>query len=50
MKTDEELKKIAVDIVEGKIFSDRHLRSSNDIKSVFMVLHLMDKDTREQFI
>lgn len=50
MKTDEELRKIAMDIGEGRIFSDRHLRSSNDIKSVFMVLNLMDKDTLEKFL
>jgi hypothetical protein len=34
-KTDEELKQIAVDLYDGKIFSDHHFRSDVDAQSMF---------------
>jgi hypothetical protein len=43
-KTDEELKRIAIDLYDGKIFSDRHFRSPEEAQSffglVFMVFSL----------
>lgn len=51
MKTDEELRQIAVDMYDGKIFSDRHLRNIDDIHIVFMpitlgALHNMPEEER----
>lgn len=34
--TDEDLKKIAIDMYEGRIFCDRHVQHSEDLKMVFM--------------
>lgn len=39
--TDEELKKIAKDILDEKIFTDRHIRDKNLISSIFMVVHFL---------
>jgi hypothetical protein len=36
-RTEEELKKIAKDIVSGHIFTDRHLKDKNDFTHVFMI-------------
>ena len=36
--TDKELKTIAVDLAEGKIFCDRQINNSNMVGSVFPVL------------
>jgi hypothetical protein len=52
MKAHEELKQIAMDLVDGKIFSDRHLGESNQsmLGSVFMpiVLGAFSKMTEEE--
>ncbi len=40
-QSDDDLKKIAKDIYNGLIFSDRHLSNSRDITSCFMILMLM---------
>ena len=40
-KTDEELKQIAKDLYNGKIFSDRHLSQYDRIESHFMVILFM---------
>lgn len=47
--TDEELKKIAVDLHSGLIFSDRHCNNPSDVTMVFMILHFMDKEQIEKF-
>lgn len=39
-KTDEELKRIAVDLYDGKIFSDRHFRSLEETQSLIGVIFL----------
>lgn len=39
-KTDLELKQIAADIYEGKIFTDRHIKNQKDLTFVFMPLML----------
>lgn len=46
-KTDEELRQIAVDIYDGKIFTSQHLSESeqNLMPMVFMPLALMDRET-----
>lgn len=48
VRTDEELKQIAVDLLAGRIFTDRHFRSTEEwqslIRSVFMVLAFMETD------
>lgn len=38
--TESELKSIAVDIYDGKIFTDRHCHSEHEIKMCFMVVGL----------
>ena len=44
MKTDEELKQIALDLHHGRIFSDRHCSTLEDVKSSFMVLAFMEQE------
>ena len=52
-KTDEELKRIAVDLYDGKIFSDRHFRSLEETHSlislVFLPLVFGALKSKEQF-
>lgn len=50
MKTEEELKQIAIDLVEGKIFSILNLRSPNDVTMVFLPIALgaFNECTKEQ--
>lgn len=43
MKTDEELRQIALDMHLGKIFSDRHCPTPDMIRSVFMILAFMEE-------
>jgi hypothetical protein len=38
MKTDEELKQIAIDIHAGRIFTDRHCKDFQEVTQVFMPL------------
>jgi hypothetical protein len=38
--TDDELKQIAIDLFEGRIFTDRHLKSMEDARMVFMLIPL----------
>jgi hypothetical protein len=42
MKTDQELKQLAIDIVDNKVFTDRHLRDgeSTNVYMVFMPIAL----------
>jgi hypothetical protein len=47
-KTDEELKVIASDLLDGKIYCDRHCRSAEDTVQVFMILGLMGTEAVEQ--
>ena len=49
MKTDEELKKIAKDLIKEKIFTDRHCQDPEDIRKVFMLLSLMNKEQLQDF-
>ncbi len=47
-KTDEEIKQIAVDLFHGKLFTDKHCQSPEDIRMVFMPLALMaSKDMKK---
>ena len=53
MRNQEELKRLAIDIEGGLIFTDRHMREgdrSTMLKLVFMALSLMDKEHMEEFI
>ena len=50
MKTDQELRKIAMDFVEGKIFTDRQISSEDMIPTVFMPLGLMDEEQMADLI
>lgn len=45
----DELKKIAVGINAGTIFTDRHVKNSTDFHLVFMVLMFMDKQAQKEF-
>ena len=48
MKTDEELRQIALDLHLGKIFSDRHCPGPESIPMVFMLLNLMEDKVIEE--
>lgn len=50
MKTDSELKQIALELWRGDIFSDRHINNPNDLGRVFMPLRLMDKEGLENLM
>lgn len=43
-KADPELKEIARDLIEGRIFSDRHCKSPEEVGRSFPVLMLMDSE------
>jgi len=43
MRTEQELKEIALDIHAGRIFTDRNCQKPDDIRGVFMPLALMEK-------
>jgi len=45
-----EIKQIAVDLAEGKIFSNLHLQNQNDIPTVFMVMIFLSNEQRQQLI
>lgn len=50
-KTDDELKTIAKDLLDEKIFSDRHAYEAPHLMaSIFMPLAFMTKEQREQFL
>lgn len=49
-KTDDELRQLARDMYEGRIFTDRHVANIQDIKMVFLPLALMDTDQWETLI
>ena len=42
-KTEEELKQLALDISEGKVFTDRHLSDVRDLSAVLMPLAFLDE-------
>lgn len=42
-KTDEEVKRLAVDLHAGRIFCDRHLDQVEELGEVFVILALMDR-------
>jgi hypothetical protein len=44
----DELKQLAVDFKEGRVFSDRHVTNPQDISMVFLVLLFMDKEDIDQ--
>ncbi len=48
MKTDEELKQIALDLFHGRIFSDRHCNTLEEIRSSFLILAFMDEKHAEE--
>ena len=52
MKSDRELRQIAMDFVDGKIFTDRHLRPNEAdlVSHVFMPLGLMDNEKMSVFL
>ena len=43
MRTDEELKQIALDLHGKKIWTDRHCRSAQELKMSFMLIGFMDE-------
>lgn len=50
IKTDEELKQIAVDLFSGKIFTDRHVRNPKDLGMVFMLLVFTGDDFKQELL
>jgi hypothetical protein len=42
-RSDEELKKLALDYYKGLIFTDRQCRTAEDVQSAFMVFALMNE-------
>ena len=44
MKTDDELKKVAQDMRDGLLFSDRHCKDMYELKSSFLIIALMDEE------
>jgi hypothetical protein len=47
--TDKELKKIAEDLLAGRIFTDRHIPEHTKAHMVFMPLTFMNEDQAKQF-
>lgn len=48
MRTDAELKQIAMDFYEKKIFSDRHVENAHDLQMIFMPIILGAFKTKEE--
>lgn len=48
MKTDEELKKIARDMQDGLIFSDRHCKTLDELRSSFLILALLEPEAMKK--
>ena len=42
-----EIRMLAADIVDGKVFTDRHITKKDDVVMCFMILVLMDEKTRD---
>lgn len=49
MKTNEELKQLANDMMAGRIFTDRHVKRPQDLGMVFMLFSLMDNKAMKEF-
>lgn len=47
-KTKDELNRIAEDLHAGRIFCDRHCERVEDVRSVFMIIALMDREQLQQ--
>ena len=50
MKTEQELKQLAIDIVEGKVFGTWNLKRMDEVKMVFMVAIGLDSDQSKKLI
>lgn len=50
MKTEQELRQLALDVVEGKVFTDRHCRDQHEVSRAFMILNLMDKAQMDELL
>lgn len=48
MKTDDELKQIALDMLHGEIFTDRHCHSLEELRSSFLILALMEPEAMKK--
>jgi len=50
MRTDEELKQLAKDMLADKIFTNAHIREGDDklLGSIFMPIMLMDQEQRDK--
>jgi hypothetical protein len=49
-KTEQELKQLALDVVEGKVFTDRHCSSFDEALRSFMIIRLMSKEQLEELM
>jgi hypothetical protein len=47
-KTDEEIRQLALDLLHGRIFTDRHCPDAESIRYVFMVFPFLDGDALDQ--
>jgi len=50
MKTKQELKQIANDLYNNKIFTDRHLKNSEDLLIVFPVLLFLNDEQKKDIL
>jgi|EndMetStandDraft_8_1072994.scaffolds.fasta_scaffold750238_2 hypothetical protein len=48
MKTDEELKQVAQDLLDGRIFTDRHCKDLYELRSSFLVIALMEPEAMKK--
>jgi len=49
MRSNEELKQLALDIYSGEVFTDKQCENKSFIDHIFMPLAFMDKKARKQF-
>jgi hypothetical protein len=47
--TDEEIKKLANDIYQGLVFTNRHIQNPDDLSRVFMSLNFLDEEQIKKF-
>lgn len=46
--TDEEVKEVALGILQNRIWTDRHCGSERDVQMSFMILGMMDKEALQK--
>ena len=50
MRTEQELKQLAIDIIEGKVFGTWNLKHPEDVGSIFMGMIFLDSEQKKKLV